>query len=495
MNERLALRPNYPEAHNNLGSAFKALQRLDEALASYDRAIALKADYAEAWYNRANALLALRRFDEALESCDKAIAFRPDLAEAFNNRGNALEALRRFAEAVESYDRALGLAPNYADAFNNRGNALKELKEFDAAITSYDRAIALRPDHADAFFNRGSALAELQRIDEAIASFDRAIALDPGHAQAFYDRGTTYLGLKRFDEAVTSYRRAAELDPDLDYLKGIYLHAKMHVCDWTHFDEERAQLQAGVGGGHAVSYPFQLLAWCASPAIQHACARSYVADKCPPFPTPIWRGERYAHQRIRVAYLSADFRDHPVDDPDRRPVRTPRPRRASRRSRCRSDSTRRTECASSCAPRSTGSWTRDAMSDAGGRRARCGSWKSTLRSTSTALPTVRARTCLRRRPAPVQVNYLGYAGTLGRDYCDYIVADRFVVPEDCQAHYTEKVVYLPDSFMVNDAERTISARTSVARGSRIAGARVRLLLLQQQLQDHARGVRHLDAAA
>jgi len=206
----------------------------------------------------------------------------------------------------------LGFAPTYADALNNRGNALKELKQFDAAIASYDRAIALRPDHADAFFNRGTALYELQRIDAAIASYDRAVALDPNHAHAYYDRGTAFLSLKRLDEAVASYGRAVELDPDIDYLDGLYLHAKMHICDWTHFEEDCARLQAGVASARPVAFPFHLLACCASPAIQHACAKFYVADKWPPFPAPIWRGERYAHQRIRVAYLSADFCDHPV---------------------------------------------------------------------------------------------------------------------------------------------------------------------------------------
>jgi protein O-GlcNAc transferase len=453
----VAIRPNYPEAFNNRGSAFKALERLDEALASYDQAIALKPDYAEAWYNRSNTLVALRRYDEALASCDKAIALKPDLAEAYNNRGNALEKLRRFAEAVESYDRALGFTPTYADALNNRGNALKELKQFDAAIASYDRAIALRPDHADAFFNRGTALYELQRIDAAIASYDRAVALDPNHAHAYYDRGTAFLSLKRLDEAVASYGRAVELDPDIDYLKGIYLHAKMHVCDWTHFDEECAQLQAGLGKGRAVSYPFQLLAWCASPAVQHACARHYVADKCPPFPVPIWRGERYTHHRIRVAYLSADFRDHPVmvlaaglfAGHDRTRFETTAisfgldtPGRMRERLRASFD---RFVDAQGMSDQDVAKLLRDLEIDIA---------VDLNGFTDGSRPNV-----LAQRSVPVQVNYLGYAGTLGRDDCDYIVADRFVVPEGRQAHYTEKVVYLPDSFMVNDAGRAISTHT------------------------------------
>jgi predicted O-linked N-acetylglucosamine transferase (SPINDLY family) len=418
----VALRPNYPEAFNNRGSALKALERLDEALASYDRAITLKADYAAAWHNRATTLLALRRFDEALESCDKAIAFKSDLAEAFNNRGNSLKELRRFAEAIESYDRALVFAPDYADAF----------------------------------FNRGVALVELQRTVEALASYERAIALDPEHARAFHYRGTALLELKRLDEAVASYGRAVELDPDIDYLEGLYLHARMHICDWAHFEEDCARLQADVGNARPVSYPFQLLAWCASPAVQHACAKFYVADKWPPFPVPVWRGERYAHQRIRVAYLSADFRDHPVmvlaaglfEHHDRARfeatavsfgLHKPSPMRE----RLRAPFDRFVD-AQAMSDEEVAKLLReleiDIAVDLNG-------------FTDGSRPNVFAQ-----RSVPVQVNYLGYAGTLGREDCDYIVADRFVVPEESQTHYTEKVVYLPDSFMVNDSGRIISAR-------------------------------------
>jgi protein O-GlcNAc transferase len=451
----VAIRPNYPEAFNNRGSALKALERLDEALASYDQAIALKPDYAEAWYNRSNTLVALRHYEEALASCDKAITLRPDLAEAYNNRGNALEKLRRFAEAVESYDQALRLAPNYADALNNRGNAFKELKQFDAAIASYDRAIALRPDHADAFFNRGTALYELHRIDAAIASYDRAIALDPNHANAYYDRGTAFLSLKRLGEAVASYGRAVVLNPDIHYLKSLYLHAKMHICDWAYLDEECAQVEAGVRNGRAASYPFHLLAWCASPAVQHACAKLYVADKCPPVPAPLWRGERYTHQRIRVAYLSSDFRDHAVmvlaaglfEHHDRSRFETTavsfgidKPNRMRERLRASFD---RFVDAHDMSDEDVAKLLRESEIDIA---------VDLNGYTDGSRPNVFAQ-----RAVPVQVNYLGYAGTLGRDDCDYIVADRFVVPEGCQAHHTEKVVYLPDSFMVNDAGRAISA--------------------------------------
>jgi predicted O-linked N-acetylglucosamine transferase (SPINDLY family) len=211
-----------------------------------------------------------------------------------------------------------------------------------------------------------------------------------------------------------------------------------------------------VGNGRAVSYPFQLLAWCVSPAVQHACARHYVADKCPPFPVPIWRGERYTHQRIRVAYLSADFRDHPVmvlaaglfARHDRTRFETTAvsfgldaPNRMREQLRA---SFERFVDAHGMSDEEVAKLLRDLEIDIA---------VDLNGFTDGSRPHVFAQ-----RSAPVQVNYLGYAGTLGREDCDYIVADRFVIPEADQVHYAEKVVYLPDTFMVNDAGRTISAR-------------------------------------
>jgi predicted O-linked N-acetylglucosamine transferase (SPINDLY family) len=296
----------------------------------------------------------------------------------------------------------------------------------------------------------------MERNEEAIASYDRAIALDPKHARAYYDRGTAFIGLKRINDAVASYGRALELDPDIDYLKGLYLHTKMHICDWTHFDEDCAQLQVGVSNGRTVCYPFHLLAWCANPALQHACTKMYVAERFSPFRAPLWCGERYAHQRIRVAYLSSDFRDHAVmhlavglfEHHDRTRFETTavsfRPDKPDRmRERLRAPFDRFVE-AHAMSDEAVAKLLReleiDIAIDLNG-------------FTDGARPNVFAK-----RPVPVQVNYLGYAGTLGREDCDYIVADRFVVPEESQTHYTEKVAYLPDSFMVNDAARKISAR-------------------------------------
>ena len=220
--------------------------------------------------------------------------------------------LKRLDEALASYDKAIALKPDYAEAYNNRGNALKDLKRLDEALASYDKAIALKPDYAEAYNNRGNALRDLKRLDEALASYDKAIALKPDYAEAYNNRGNALKDLKRLDEALVSYDKALSLEPDLVGAEGARLHAKMHLCDWINFDTECAHLISSVKNRKANTPPFVFLGISSSPDDQLQCAKLWVAEKYPPSKRSIWQGEQYRHDRIRVAYVSADFREHPV---------------------------------------------------------------------------------------------------------------------------------------------------------------------------------------
>ena len=452
----LALRPHDVAVLANRGNALYALERYAEALACYDRALAIAPNHADAHCNRGSALSALKRFAEALASFDRALALDPDHAEALNNRGNVLGRLQRFDEAIASYDRAIARKPDYADAFSNRGNALRDSRRIDAALADYDRAIALRPAHAEYHNNRATALAGLRRYDEALASYAQAIALKPDYAEAYSNRGWALRDLKRPDEAAASFARAFALAPDHDSFRGTYLYAKRHVCDWSDFDAECAAMLAAVDAGKAAALPFELLPTPASPAQQLRCAQSHVADKFGGPRAPLWRGERYAHRRIRVAYLSADLRDHPVAMLTAGMF--------ERHDRARFETVAfalKSDTHSAVRARLSAHFDRfidvETMSD--------GDVARLVREleidiavdlngyTEGSRPHVFAQ-----RPAPVQVNYLGFAATLG-PYWDYIIADRFVVPEHDRTHYAEQVVYLPDCFMANDAGRRISPRT------------------------------------
>jgi len=202
------------DAHLNRGNALKKLKRLDEALASYDRAAALKPRDPAILNSRGSVLRELQRFDEALADLDAVIAARPDFSDAFNNRGNVFKDLEQSDAALADYDRAIALKPDNASAFSNRGNLYKQLEQPEQALADYDTAIALKPDHAEAVYNRGTTLMELGQHDRALADFDRAIPLKPGYTEAFYNRGTMLMELGRLDEAVASFNEAIALKPD-----------------------------------------------------------------------------------------------------------------------------------------------------------------------------------------------------------------------------------------------------------------------------------------
>ncbi|MDE2229102.1 MAG: tetratricopeptide repeat protein [Alphaproteobacteria bacterium] len=486
----LSVRPDHAEALNNRGNVLKELKRYDEALASYDRALAVRPDYAKALYNRGVTLDELKRFDEAVASYDQALSVRPDYAEALNNRGDALNKLKRFDEALASYDRALAVRPNYAEAlynrgvtlgelkrydealasydralavrrdyaeaFNNRGNSLKELMRFDEALASYDRALAVRPDYAEVLNNRGNVLKELKRHDEALASYDRALAVRPDYADALYHRGNALNELMRYDEALASFDRALAAKADHAYAFSGAADCVTKLCDWDRRKLFAAELNAHISDKKSIISPFVLLGYCDDPALQLQCTKGFIQDKIPVLPMPLWKGPVLRHDKIRIAYLSGDFRNHPIaylcaelfELHDRKRFEV---------------------IGVSFGP--------DDNSEIRARIVKAFDEFHDIHSASdrdgakllndlhvdialdmTGYTQVGRPGILAHRPAPIQVSYLGYPATTGADFIDYIIADTTILPPEQHAYYTEKIVYLPGSYLVNDRKRAITAR-------------------------------------
>ncbi len=206
--------PAHALARSNRGNVLKELGQHDAALSCYDAALRLKPDYAECHFNRAVALQELGRLDEAVAAYDRAVASRPDFTEALGNRGAALAALGRLEAAADSYARAIALRPGDARLHFDRGLALQQLGRHADAVAAYERAIALQPDYAAAHANRGAALQKLGRLEEAVASYDRAVGIDAGDAEVHYNRGVALQELAQGVAAEASYRQALRLRPD-----------------------------------------------------------------------------------------------------------------------------------------------------------------------------------------------------------------------------------------------------------------------------------------
>ncbi len=456
-NNALTLNRNYYQAYNNKGSALNELSRFDEALASYKQAININPGFAEAYYNRGITLHRIKAFDAALASYDQAIAINPAYAEAYGNRGITLKELKRFDEALASLDRAIALKPDFAEAYSNRGITLKELKRFDEALASLDRAIALKPDFAEAYSNRGITLKELKRFDEALASLDRAIALKPDFAEAYNNRGHIYQNLHHYNEACASFKTSFSLNPGLDYLLGSMLHAKMHLCDWRDFDLLHSRLIAAIAANQKVSNPFPVLALTGNPDVQKSSSEVYATEYALNIDRRLTCPKQPRSGRICIGYFSADFHNHAtmhlmaqlfeLHDRDKFKL-----------------------IAFSFGPDSNDKW-RERAKNAFDQfiDVRLMSDKDVAilaRSLQIDIAvdlkgyTGDSRTGIfAAQAAPIQVNYLGYPGTMATDYMDYIVADKTIIPVDKQPFYSEKVVYLPNSYQVNDTTQPPSCKT------------------------------------
>jgi protein O-GlcNAc transferase len=451
----LAVRPGYAAVLRNRGAVLGELKCFEDAVASFDQALAIKPDDAVALNNSGNVLKSLNWFDEGLASYERAIALKPDYADALYNRGVLLQELTRFEDALASYERALAVQPNHTAALGNRGAVLWALKCFEEALATFDKVLAAQPNDAATLNNRGAALQELKRFGAALASYDKALAVRPDYAEALFNRGHALHKLSRFEQAITDFERALAINPEIAHAKGLLLSARMNCCDWGSFALELEQLMDDVRAGKRASEPFLLLGLSGNSGDQLRCAETYGRHARQASPTPIWKGERYRHARMRVAYLSADFRDHPVcrllaglfEQHDHARFETiavsfSPDRPSEMRSRVEGAFDRFIDVRAKSV-RDVANLLRDLEIDIA---VDLMGFTKDSRSSIFAL-----------RPAPVQVNYLGYPGTMGTDYMDYIIADRVVIPAGQRQYYREKVVWLPDTFQANDSMKRVGA--------------------------------------
>ena len=453
----LAISPNSADACFNHAAVLQSLGRHDEAIAGYAQALVIQPQHIDSLSGLGHSLEAQDRIDDALAACESALAVRPDNPAVLNDRANALFKLGRHAEAMTDWERALAVDPRFVAALMSRGNALHMLGRSGDALAEYDKAIELLPDDPGAPYNRGVVLHALGRRDEAVAAYDWAIAIKPDHVQALHNRGILQSERNRHDEALASYEQLLAVDPDYPHVAGNVAFERAQLCLWDDRDRVMQRVEDGVRLGRPVSVPFTFLALSQKPEAQLACATSHVASRHPASRHPQWIGEIYKHGRIRVAYLSADFHEHAlafliaglleqhdherfettgiVFGPD---IRSPM------RARIEASFDRFIDVRSKS----------DAEVAKVMRELEIDIAVDLMGFSGYSRAGIFA--C---RPAPVQVNYLGYPGTMGADYMDYILADRFLIPEAQRIHYAEKVVYLPDTFQANDAKRRIADAT------------------------------------
>jgi len=501
----LALNPNRSEICNSLANTLRNRGDVEDALFYYQQAVAIKPDYVSAYSNMGVALMDLNRVEEALSSYEKAISLNPSYAEAYNNMGIALKSQGKIAEAMSCYEKALSVRPDFAEVYNNMGVCEKDRGNADKALLYYRRALEIRPDYLEPLRNMGGVLAEQGKGEDAVACYQKALQIRPDSADTYNSMGIALKGLNRLHEALEAYRKAAEIKPDdvpvycnmalclrwlgktddavACYRKILELkpdtpeaysslvHQLQHVCAW----QEVADLLPGMDamtrellekGERTSETPFENLTRHANPALNLSVAKSWSAaiEKSVAHLEINFSFEnrRIHKQKIRIGYLSSDFHNHATAHLILGLFRHHNKEEFEifSYSYGREDSSfyREQICKGS-------EQFRDIRFADHGKAA-----KQIYEDQIDILVDLKGHTKDNRleicalRPAPVQVTWLGFPGSIGADFLDYMISDSIVTPEEHREFYSEKCILLPHCYQINDNQQAISDETFTRAG-------------------------------
>jgi len=429
--------------------------QLEQRLNDVSKALAIKPNDADAYYNMGNALKKQGKLEEAIEAYNKALAIKPNDADAYNNMGIALQEQSKLEEAIEAYNKVLAIKPDYAVAYYNMGIALKDQGKLEEAIEAYNKALAIKPDYADAYNNMGISLQEQGKLEEALESYNKAIAIKPDYAEAYNNMGIALQKQHKLEEAIEAYNKALAIKPDYEAARTQKLHQQARICDWDSIAED-IHLIPELGMSEKYAPPFAFLSLEDSP--ERHLTRSKINAKVSFSQKTLPPKLRPSHmpKRLRVGYFSADFKEHPasylmfkvIECHDRSlfdvygySIGQPKLDKMREKISGAFDVFRDIHSLSDIEALKT------IHND-----------KIDIAIDLTGY-TNQGRTGLfSYSPAPVQINYLGYPGTLGTDFIDYIVADQNLIPKNFQQFYTEKPIYLPHTYWPTDNTRIISRK-------------------------------------
>ncbi|XP_021953749.1 UDP-N-acetylglucosamine--peptide N-acetylglucosaminyltransferase 110 kDa subunit isoform X2 [Folsomia candida] len=454
----LNLSPNNAVVHGNLACVYYEQGFTDLAIETYKKAIELQANFPDAYCNLANALKEKGLVKEAEDCYNTALRLCPTHADSLNNLANIKREQGSIEEATALYNKALEVFPEFAAAHSNLASVLQQQGKLTEALMHYKEAIRIQPTFADAYSNMGNTLKEMQDIAGALTCYSRAIQINPAFADAHSNLASIHKDSGNIPEAIQSYRTALKLKPDFPDAYCNLVHCLQIICDWSDYEERMEKLVKivadqleknrlpSVHPHHSMLYPLtheqrKLIAG------KHAlmCADKVTVLHKLPYPYPVNLGRA----RLRIGYVSSDFGNHPTShlmqsipgfhnrdnveifcyalSPD--DATTFRANIA----------TKAEHFVDLSGIMCNGKAADKIHADGVHVLVNMNGYTKGARNEIFAL-----------KPAPIQVMWLGYPGSSGATYMDYIITDRTTSPMEFQSHYSEKFAYMPYTYFIGD---------------------------------------------
>ncbi len=450
------LAPDNPNTWLNFGMTLSLIDKDDEALAQYDKGLSLGSS-PEGLFNKYISLKKLKRLDEAQKIIELLREKNPNQPKILLAYAQLLIEKESFTEAINTLKKLCDLTPTSKEAWLLRSECEYKFKLFKNAFESSQKLIEIDPNLAYPWSNAGAALTELKQYESAIKFLEKAISIDPNHAESWNNLGLCHLELKQYERALTCYKNTRKLDPALPFVLGSIIQIKLLIADWANIDSEIEKLIQDVANQKDMVSPFSFLSMCDEPSIQLINVKNWVKHTKPkqaPLPSI---STKYLNKKIKLAYFSPDFKNHPVSQllielfelHDREQFEI----HGFSLSKCAPDDTLRPRL------KKAFDYFHEVENQSDHEIALLSRNNQIDIAIDLAGHTQGSRSSIfYHRAAPIQMTYLGYAGTTGIEEMDYLIADQVVIPTDSKKSFTEKIVYLPDCFLTDDSQRIASQK-------------------------------------
>ncbi|MDC1087326.1 tetratricopeptide repeat protein [Alphaproteobacteria bacterium] len=451
----LELYPKESFIWNMNGAANEALEKFDEALNSYNRAISLNPNNHEYQNNIGNVFEKKKDFPKAISYYKKSISIKPDYAEAIFNLGNALKAYGELEEAIKVFDKILSLKPNYVEAYNNLGNIFQDLGRIDEAIEIFLKALTINPDIPEIYSNLGYCFHKKNLIEQAIRALNQSLSFNPNFYQPYLNMGNILTQQGKIVEGIEMYNKALAIKPDFEAVRSQKLHHLANLCDWKSIEED-SLLIPKLGIQKQFVTPWSVLSLEDDPKNHKKRSEIRGKSKFPQKPIPFNISLSNEKKQIRIGYFSSDFYDHAT-------------MHLMSKIFALHDRENFEIFAYSYGFNKNDNITEnlinsvDVFDDVSQMSDKDIALLARQDEIDIAIDlkgyTQNTRSgILAYRAAPIQINFLGYPGTMGTDFIDYLIADPIIIPQEYKDFYSEEIIYMPHSYQPNDNSRQISKK-------------------------------------